>query len=64
MTPEDVIRHFGGTQMKAAEALNLYQSSVSEWVQNGRVPWLRQLHIEKVTGGALKAEPEPGVDAA
>lgn len=54
MTYDDLIRHFG-TQTRAAEALGLAQPSVSEWQQRG-IPFLRQLHIEKLTKGRLKAE--------
>lgn len=54
MTYDDVIKHFG-TQTKAADALGLSQPSVSEWQQRG-IPFLRQLHIEKLTKGKLKAD--------
>jgi len=57
MTPHDVIFHYG-TQAAAAEALGLKQPSVSDWVRAGYVPWLRQLDIERMTGGALRANPD------
>lgn len=56
MTYDDVIKHFG-TQTKAAEALGLSQSSISDWKRVG-ITHLRQLHIEAVTRGKLKADPE------
>ncbi len=56
MTYDDVIEHFG-TQAKAADALGLTQSSISDWKRVG-ITNLRQLHIEAVTKGRLKADPE------
>jgi hypothetical protein len=55
MTYEDVIAHYR-TQVAAADALGIYQSNVSDWKRNG-VPPLRQLELEALTGGALKADP-------
>jgi DNA-binding transcriptional regulator YdaS (Cro superfamily) len=63
MTPHQAIEHFG-TQVKLAQALDIRQGSVSEWVIAGKVPWLRQLHIEKVTKGKLKADAITTKDAA
>ena len=57
MTPHDVISHYG-TQAAAADALDLSQPSISDWVRAGSVPWLRQLDIERMTNGALRANPE------
>ena len=49
-----VIEHFG-TQVAVGQALGINQSSVAEW---GKYPPdLRQLQIEFLTGGKLKAEP-------
>lgn len=56
MKPADVVAYFG-TQVKTAEALNMTQGSVSSWFRRGAVPPLRQIQIERVTGGALKADP-------
>ena len=55
MDTKAVIEHFG-SQRKAAEALGLAQPSIANWGQ--RPPPLRQLQIEAVTGGALRAEPD------
>ena len=55
MTPAQVIE-FYGTQTAAAEALGLRQSAVSQWVQRGRVPMLRQFEIELLTKGELKRD--------
>lgn len=54
MTKEEAIREFG-TQVALAKALGLTQHTVSSW---GEVPVLRQLQIEVITEGRLKAGPE------
>lgn len=51
----DLIRHFG-SQAAVARALQLQQPSVFEWKKKG-VPEKRQLEIEQLTGGDLKAHP-------
>lgn len=53
MTYEELIRYFK-TQVAAAAALEVNQSSVSDWKKNG-IPPLRQLQVEEVTRGKLKA---------
>ncbi len=54
MTKDEAKQHFG-TYTKLAKALGVAQASVSLW---GKYPPpLRQLQIEALTGGALKAEP-------
>lgn len=55
MTKDQAVRHFG-TQAKLAEALRMSQGSISLWGEYP--PPLRQVQIETVTGGALKAEPD------
>ena len=54
MRTEDVIKHFS-TQLKTAAVLGINQSSVAEWGEFPPDP--RQLQIEKITKGVLKAEP-------
>ena len=54
MTKDDAIAEFG-TQVKLALALGISQGSVSLW--GAHPPELRQLQIEALTGGRLKAEP-------
>ena len=54
MNYHDVLA-FYKTQQAAADALGIEQASISKW-QNKRVPHLRQLQLEKLTKGALKAE--------
>lgn len=55
MTKDQAVRHFG-TQVLLAKALGLSQGSISLWGEHP--PALRQLQIEAMTGGALKAEPD------
>jgi predicted XRE-type DNA-binding protein len=54
MTTEQVLKHYG-TQQKVADALDIAQSSVSEWGEFP--PKLRQLQLQQITKGRLKAEP-------
>lgn len=55
MTPEQVIKHFGGVN-NTARALKVAPPSISEWLSNGRVPELRQFQIQHMTHGKLKAK--------
>lgn len=56
MRTADAVRHFG-SQTAVAEALGMKsQSSVSTWGEYP--PALRQLQLERVTGGKLRAEPD------
>lgn len=54
MRTSEVIEHFG-SQAAVARALNIKPPSVAEWGET--VPPLRQLQIEKITGGKFKAAP-------
>ena len=53
ITVDDLVAYFG-SQVKAAEAVGLKQSTVAEWKDCG-VPIPRQCQYELLTGGALKA---------
>jgi len=56
MTKDEAIAAFG-TQMKLREALGMKsQGSISLWGEYP--PPLRQLQIEALTGGKLRAEPD------
>jgi len=55
MKTSDVVEHFGGTQRAAASALGIEQPSIANWGEFP--PPLRQIQIERLTNGALKAEP-------
>jgi DNA-binding transcriptional regulator YdaS (Cro superfamily) len=53
MRTSDVVEHFG-TQKAIADALGIKPPSVSDWGEF--VPPLRQLQIEALTGGKLRAD--------
>lgn len=53
MTKDQAIKHFG-TQAKLAAALGMTQGSVSLWGEFP--PAVRQLQLQALTGGDLKAE--------
>jgi hypothetical protein len=55
MTTADAVRHYR-TQQKLADALGIKQGSVSGWGEFP--PPLRQLQLQRITYGKLKAEPE------
>jgi len=55
MKPSDIIRHYG-TQVEAAAALDVAQSTISGWVTSGRVPALRQMQVQRLTRGRLKVD--------
>ena len=59
---DKVIKHFG-TQVKAAAALGVNQSSIAAWKRNG-IPVPRQYQIEVVSGGALKVSSRAGSGAS
>jgi DNA-binding transcriptional regulator YdaS (Cro superfamily) len=54
MTTEQAISHYG-TQTKLATALGIKQGSVSDWGEYP--PAIRQLQLQRITNGRLKAEP-------
>ena len=54
MTYTQVVKYFGG-QAAAARALGIKPPSISQWKKSG-ITKLRQLHIERVTKGALRAD--------
>lgn len=56
MTKDEAIQALGGTQAALAERLGMTQGSVSLW--GLYPPPLRQLQIEALTHGALRAESE------
>jgi hypothetical protein len=56
MTKDEAIKALGGTQALLGAALGMTQGSVAGW---GKYPpALRQLQIEALTGGKLRAEPD------
>jgi transcriptional repressor of cell division inhibition gene dicB len=65
MKKTDVVAHFKGVS-KVAEALGISPGAVSQWPED--LPLLRQLQLEEITEGALKASkdarPAPKKSAA
>lgn len=59
MKRSEAVRFFG-SQKKLANALNLTHQAVQAWGET--IPRLRQLELERITRGALKAdhEEQPG----
>jgi len=54
MTKSQAVKYYG-SQAKLARALKIKQPSLAAWK---RVPGLRQLQLEQLTGGKLQADPE------
>ena len=54
MRTQEAVDHFG-SQAALAKALGIKQQSVADW--GDEVPPLRQLQIEKITNGELRANP-------
>ena len=58
MQTEVVIRWFGGNQSAVARALGVGKAAVSKWKKSKRIPPLHAARLEKLTGGALKFNPD------
>lgn len=54
MTYEEACNHFGSCN-KLAKALGVHQTSALAWKHG--IPQLRQLQIEALSGGDLRADP-------
>ena len=52
----EAIAHYGNNVSALARALDIDQSSIYSWGEYP--PDARQLQLERITGGKLKAEPE------
>lgn len=57
MSIDEVLSYFK-TRAKAAEALGVQTQAIYNWVTADKVPPLRQVQIEKLTRGKLKADPD------
>ena len=55
MKPEKAIKYFG-TQEKTAAAVGISQPSVAKWISSGVIPALRQIQLQMITNGRLKAD--------
>ena len=62
MTYEQLIAHFG-SQAEAARVIGIKPPSVCEWQKNG-IPELRQIQIERLTKGKLRADKASDREAA
>lgn len=51
----EALQHYG-TQAAIARALGIQPAAVAQWAAIKRIPLLRQHQIERLTGGALKAD--------
>ena len=54
MLTRDAVKHFG-SKAELARRLKIRQQSITTWGED--VPPLRQLQLERITGGQLKASP-------
>lgn len=61
MTYDELIEHFGGLS-EAARSLGLIRQTVHGW-RDG-VPLVRQMQIETLTHGALRADPVPALPSS
>jgi hypothetical protein len=55
MTKSEALQFYGGNVSVLARALGMDQSSIYSWKEYQ--PGGRQLQLERITGGKLKAEP-------
>ncbi len=55
MNKTDVIRHFGGSQVKVAEALGISKSAVSQW--DDVIPEGVAYKLQVMTAGVLRVDP-------
>lgn len=58
MTPDQVVTFFGGRR-KAAENCKVHYQTIYDWLKSGKVPKKRQLFIQEITKGLLKADELP-----
>lgn len=52
---EKVLTHFNNSQADLARQLDVDRSAISQWVAEDKIPPLRAIQIEKLTGGKIKA---------
>lgn len=58
MHTDVVISWFNGNQSAVARTLGVGKAAVSKWKKAGRIPPLHAARLEKLTGGALKFDPD------
>lgn len=52
---EKVLVYFNNSQAELARQLDVDRSAISQWVSEDKIPPLRAIQIEKLTGGKIKA---------
>lgn len=52
---EKVLVYFNNSQSELARQLDVDRSAISQWVSEDKIPPLRAIQIEKLTGGKIKA---------
>lgn len=57
MKLEDVMRYYKNYQELAKE-LNITPQAIMWWKRTNHVPYLHQLHLERLSDGVLKADAE------
>ena len=55
MTKDEALAFYADNQSALARALGIDQSTVNKWK---RIPALRQIQLERISGGRLKADPD------
>jgi len=58
MTYQEALAYFDNKPSRMAKALGITPAAVSQWREE--IPRLRQLELEKISNGVLKAEPVAG----
>lgn len=56
MDIQELMRYFGSQANLAAE-LGISPNTVNNWFARNRIPWQRQLEIEQLSAGKLRADP-------
>ena len=56
MTKTEAIKFYGGKASKLADVLGISLPAIYQW-KNDQVPLLRQLQLQRITRGRLKADP-------
>ena len=55
MSPKEICDYYGSIRA-AARAIGISRGAIHKWIDKGYVPIKRQIHLEALTNGDLKAE--------
>jgi len=58
VTPDQVVKHFGGSIKTAATNIGVTEMAIRKWIKAGSVPKLRQFELQVRTGGILQVDYE------